>query len=245
MNVNGDTHGGSYRSTDGDTAGISELQQKTQNIDLATTTSTVTNFLGELKLNGTDISGGGGGGGGNTELINLTGKSESDYLSPLTGSSTGAVLSPLTGSSAGVENVLYDGQYITVKSATTMSAGRVVSFDASTNNADEYTIDYCNGGSGEQNASTQAVGVTLDDVVAGGYCRVAVKGICSVLIGTSTTAQRGCLVTVGGSASSYQGRVVCTSRTSNEPSIGICMSYGSKSANQPIVVFLQAGFESY
>lgn len=232
MNVNGGDSIGSYPSTDGDTAGISELQQKTQNIDLATTTSTVTNFLGELKLNGTDISGGGGG-GGNQELIDLTGESESSYLSAL------------TGSSSGVENVLYNGQYITVKSAITMSAGRVVSFDASTNNASEYTIDYCDGGTGEQNASSQAVGVLLDDVVAGGYCRVAVKGICSVLIGTSTTAQRGCLVTVGGSASSYQGRVVCTSRTSNEPSIGICMSYGSKSANQPIVVFLQAGFESY
>ena len=80
MNVNGDTHGGSYPSTDGDTAGISELQQKTQNIDLATTTSTVTNFLGELKLNGTDISGGGGGGGievgSKADLLAKTGMTE-------------------------------------------------------------------------------------------------------------------------------------------------------------------------
>ena len=80
MNVNGEDSIGSYPSTDGDTAGITELQQKTQNIDLATTTSTVTNFLGELKLNGTDISGGGGGGGievgSKADLLAKTGMTE-------------------------------------------------------------------------------------------------------------------------------------------------------------------------
>ena len=175
----------------------------------------------------------GGGGAGNKEIFDFTGLNESTYLSPL------------TGNSSGIENVLYNGEFVTVKSAITASAGRVMSFDASTNNASEYTIDFCNGGTGEQNASSQVLGILLDDVVAGEYCRVATKGICSVLVGSTTTAQRGCMVTLGGSASSYQGRVVCTSRTANEPSCGICMSYGSKSINQPIVVLLQTTFESY
>ena len=169
----------------------------------------------------------------NKETYDFTNKDESDYLSALTGSSTG------------IENLLFNGEYVTCKSSVTMSAGRVVSFDSSTDNANEYTIDYCNGNTGEQNSSSQALGVTLDDVVSGAYTRVATKGICSVLVGTTTTAQRGCMVTLGGSASSFEGRIVCTSRTSNEPSIGISMSYGSKSANDPIVVFLQTTFESY
>ena len=62
MNINGGTDNGSYPTIDGDTISNSVLEQKTQNIDLETTTSNITNFLGQLKLNGTDISGGGGGG---------------------------------------------------------------------------------------------------------------------------------------------------------------------------------------
>ena len=202
--------------------------QKTQNIEAS---AGLTNFLGELKLNGSDISGGGGG-GGNKRIFDLTGKNESDYLSAL------------TGSGIGVRNDLYNGEYITAKSTIAASAGRVMSFE-SVDDSNEYTINFCDGNSGEQNASSHTVGILMEDVLPGEYCNIATKGICSVLVGSTTTAQRGCLVTLGGSASSYQGRVVCTSRTSNEPSIGICMSDGSRSANQPIVVFLQASFESY
>ena len=176
---------------------------------------------------------GGGSTGENKEIYDFSGKNESDYLSTL------------TGNSVGIENMLFHGEFVTVKSSVSMSAGRVVSFNSSTDNANEYEIDFCNGNSGEQNSSSQALGVTLDDVIAGGYTRVATKGICSVLVGSTTTAQRGCMVTLGGSASSFQGRIVCTSRTSNEPSIGISMTYGSKSANDPIVVYLQTTFESY
>ena len=167
---------------------------------------------------------------GNKQLLDLTSQDENAYISQL------------TGSSVGIENVLFAGEYVTIKSAVTASAGRVMSFDATIN---EYTINFCNGNAGEQYASSQALGILIDDVTAGNYCRVAVKGICSVLVGSSTTAQPGCMVTLGGSASSYQGRVVCTSRTSNEPSVGICMSSGTKSVNDPIVVFLQTTFESY
>jgi cytoskeletal protein CcmA (bactofilin family) len=167
---------------------------------------------------------------GNKQLIDLTNQNESAYLSQL------------TGISIGVENVLYAGEYITVKSSITASAGRVMSFESTVG---EYTINFCNGNTGEQYASSQALGILMDDVTAGNYCRIAVKGICSVLVGSNTTAQLGCMVTLGGSASSYEGRVVCTSRTSNEPSVGICMSSGSKSINDPIVVFLQTTFESY
>ena len=168
----------------------------------------------------------------NKEIYDFTNINESDYLSPL------------TGTGIGVENNLYNGEYITVKSNVAASAGRVMSF-ATDNNPNEYIVDFCDGNTGEQNASSQALGILMDDVTPGNYCRIATKGICSVLVGTSTTAKRGCLITLGGSASSYQGRVVCTSRTANEPSIGICMSNGSKSANDPIVVFLQTTFESY
>ena len=172
------------------------------------------------------------GGSGNKLLFDLTNKIESDYLSAL------------TGSGIGVRNDLYNGEYIKVKSTIAASAGRVMSFESVGDN-NEYTINFCNGNTGEQNASSQALGILMEDVLPGEYCNIATKGICSVLVGASTTAQRGCLVTLGGSASSFQGRVVCTSRTSNEPSIGICMSDGPRSVNQPIVVFLQASFESY
>jgi hypothetical protein len=168
----------------------------------------------------------------NKQLFDLTGKNETSYLSAL------------TGSSIGVRNDLYNGEYITVKSNITASAGRVMSFEDDAD-ADEYRMNFCDGNTGEQNASSQALGILMEDCISGNYCNIAVKGICSVLIGSTTTAQRGCLVTLGGSASSYQGRVLCTSRTSNEPSIGICMSDGARSANQPIVVFLQSSFESY
>ena len=194
----------------------------------------VLQVLRDYGLIGDELGGPGGPGDevGNKEIFNFTGKIESDYLSLLTGSGTG------------VENTLYNGEYITVKSNVAASAGRVMSF-GSNNNPNEYAVEFCDGNTGEQNASSQALGILLDDVTPGNYCRIATKGICSVLVGTSTTAQRGCLVTLGGSASSYQGRVVCTSRTSNEPSIGICMSNGSKNVNDPIVVFLQSTFESY
>ena len=124
---------------------------------------------------------------GNKEIFNFTGKIESDYLSLLTGSGTG------------VENTLYNGEYITVKSNVAASAGRVMSF-GSNNNPNEYAVEFCDGNTGEQNASSQALGILMDDVTPGNYCRVATKGICSVLVGTSTTAQRGCLITLGGSA---------------------------------------------
>ena len=175
-----------------------------------------------------------GGGGGNTLVADLSTQTPNDYLT-----------SGLNGTSAGVANQLFYGKYYTFKSATTMSAGRVVSFNNITNMTGELEVTYVNGGVGEQNASSQAIGVTLNDCVAGGTVNVATSGIASVLCGSTTTAQRGCMVTVGGSANSYQGKVVCTSRTANEPSIGICMSYGSRSNNQPIVVWLQTGFESY
>ena len=173
-----------------------------------------------------------GGSSGNKEVIDFTGKTESDYLSNLTGSSNGVV------------NQLFNGEYVTIKSAVTTSAGRVMTVK-DTVPSDEFTTTWCNGNVGEEYKESQALGVLLEDVVVGDYAKVAVKGICSVLCGASTTAQRGCLVTLGGSASSWAGTVVCTSRVSNEPSVGICLSDGSKSANQPIVVFLQHGFESY
>jgi hypothetical protein len=228
---------------------LTDLETKTQNISLVDTDNTKTTFTNLLQVGSATTTqttftqdqelvtkkyvDDNTGSSGNKEIFDFTNKDESDYLSALTGSSTG------------VANALYNGEYVTVKSAVTASAGRVMSFDASSNNADEYEIAYCDGNTGEQDASSQALGVLLEDVIAGSYCKVATKGICSVLIGSTTTAQRGCMVTLGGSASSFQGRVVCTSRTSNEPSIGICMSRGSKSANDPIVVFLQATFESY
>ena len=168
----------------------------------------------------------------NKQLFNLTGKNETAYVSAL------------TGSSVGVRNDLYSGEYITVKSNVTASAGRVMSFEDDVD-ADEYRMNFCDGNTGEQNASSQALGILMEDCTSGMYCNIAVKGICSVLVDSTTTAQRGCLVTLAGSASSGQGRVVCTSRTSNEPSIGICMSDGARSANEPIVVFLQSSFESY
>jgi len=170
--------------------------------------------------------------GGNTERYNFTDKNESDYLSPLTGSSTG------------VENVLYNGEYVTVKSAVTASAGRVMSFVDSGNSADEYEITYCVNTS-EQLASSQALGVLLEDVIAGSYCRVAINGICSVLVGDPTIASRGCLVSLGGIGSASEGRVVCEPRVSDTSSIGICMSSGAKNANDPIVVFIQSTFESF
>ena len=126
-----------------------------------------------------------------------------------------------------------------------MSAGRVVSLADVNDMASAITVTYCDGNVGEQNASSQAFGVTLDDCVVGGTVRVAVSGICCVLAGATTTAQRGCLVTVGGSASVWQGRVVCSSTTSDEPSIGMCVSSGSVSENQPIVVWVKPSFESY
>ncbi len=174
------------------------------------------------------------GGGGNTLVADLSAQTPNDYLT-----------SGLNGSSIGVANQLFYGKYYTFKSATTMSAGRVVSFNNITNMTGELEVTYVNGGIGEQNASSQAIGVTLNDCLAGQTVNVATSGIASVLCGSTTTAQRGCMVTVGGSANSYQGKVVCTSRTANEPSIGICMSYGSRSNNQPIAVWLQTGFESY
>ena len=245
----------------------SDLEAKTQNISLTDTEGNKTTFLGQFNVAGqlnadgeVNVEGqlqvgsattsqtiftqdqelvtkkyvddASNGSGGNKEIFNFTGKIESDYLSLL------------TGYGIGVENTLYNGEYITVKSNIAASAGRVMSLDSGSN-ANEYVVEFCNGNTGEQNASSQALGILMDDVTPGNYCRVATKGICSVLVGTSTTAQRGCLVTLGGSASSYQGRVVCTSRTANEPSIGICMSNGSKSINDPIVVFLQSTFESY
>ena len=175
-----------------------------------------------------------GGGGGNTLVADLSAETPNDYLT-----------SGLNGSSIGVANQLFYGKYYTFKSATTMSAGRVVSFNNITNMTGELEVTYVNGNIGEENAASQAIGVTLNDCVAGGTVNVATSGICSVLCGSTTTAQRGCMITVGGSASSYQGKVVCTSRTANEPSVGICMSYGSRANNQPIVVWLQTGFESY
>jgi hypothetical protein len=168
----------------------------------------------------------------NKQLFNLTGKNENAYLSNL------------TGSGIGVKNDLYNGEYITVKSTIAASAGRVMAFE-SVANSNEYTVNFCNGNTGEQNASSQAVGILMEDCIPGQYCNLAIKGICSVLVDSTTTAQRGCLVTLAGSASSAQGRVVCTSRTANYPSIGICMSDGAMSANQPIVVFLQSSFGSY
>jgi predicted RecA/RadA family phage recombinase len=164
----------------------------------------------------------------------MVGKNESDYLS-----------SGLNGSFAGVQNVLHNGKYITCTASIAMTAGRVVSFTGVNNNTSELSVTYCNGNVGEQNASSLPLGVTMNDVQIGGEVQVAVEGICSVLIGSTSTAQRGCMVTVGGSANSYQGRVTTTSRYGNEPSIGICLSYGSRNANQPIVVKLQGSFESY
>ena len=167
----------------------------------------------------------------NRELINFTGKSESDYASLLTGK-------------GGVANQLFNGEYVSIVSEVTATAGRVMSFSDG-KVGDELKATLCNGNVGEQNAESQVVGVLLNDVAAGGVARIATKGICSVLCGGTTTAQRGCLVTVGGGASSWQGRVTCTSRTSNEPSIGVCMSAGSKREDEPIVVLLQSSFESY
>ena len=204
---------------------ITDLSSKAA-IDDSTTASDKTWSSQKIQAEVTGTS------GENKEVIDFTGKSESDYLSNLNGSSIGVV------------NQLFNGEYVTIKSAVTTSAGRVMTIK-DTVPSDEFTTTWCNGNVGEEYKESQALGVLLEDVIAGDYAKVAVKGICSVLCGTSTTAQRGCLVTLGGSASSYAGRVVCTSRLQNEPSIGICLSDGFKSANDPIVVFLQHGFESY
>ena len=71
-----------------------------------------------------------------------------------------------------------------------MSAGRVVSLADVNDMASSIPVTYCDGNVGEQNASSQAFGVTLASV-AGGTVRVAVSGICCVLAGATTTAQRG------------------------------------------------------
>lgn len=170
----------------------------------------------------------------NKELFDLRGVNESDFLSQI------------NGNSVGITNDLFRGEYITCTSETAMSAGRVVSFTSvSGSSTADYQVTFCNGLVGEQGGSSQAIGVTMNDVLANGTVRVAVKGICSVLIGISSVALRGCMVNVGGSALTYQGRVSLSSRVSNQPSIGICMSTGNKTVNQPILLLLQSGFESY
>jgi hypothetical protein len=195
-------------------------------------------FVTDVRTRTTALESAAGGGGG----VDSNGSSQ---LFDFRNSNTSQYKSAIDGTMSGVENVLYHGQYLLCKAAVEMSAGRVCSFFTSSNDSGDITVTFCDSDSGEENESSQCLGITLNDVAPGGAVKVAISGICSVLSARSTNVERGALVTVRGRAALEKGRCVISTRGSDEASCGICLSADAVVENAPIVVWITPGFESF
>ena len=158
----------------------------------------------------------------------------------LVNTTAASMLSPLTGHMEGVENILFHGKEVSFKSAIAMTAGRVVAFDLGNDDA-VIRVKTVDSSVSEAMASTQAVGITLHDTLANESVRVAVSGICSVLVGIAGTFMRGSMLVVPGT----DGTVASVPRAKNQVSIGICLSTGARNVNQAVVCFIRPSFESY
>ncbi len=137
-------------------------------------------------------------------------------------------------------NTLSSGHFIKVRADENMAAGIVVSFVASAT-ATAISVKPCQPANGEDGASSQPLGILLNEVAAGGVAQVATSGICSVVCGSSGTADAGQLVLVEGT----DGKVSVGAGQSNSAACGVCLSDGTTTANTPIVVWIRGGYELY
>jgi predicted RecA/RadA family phage recombinase len=142
----------------------------------------------------------------------------------------------------GVTNALYYGSTITVRAATNMFSGTVVSFSDLGSATDEFSVTYCKGSNeGEETASSQALGVLLEDAVSGNSVRIATSGICTCWVNAALTSYRGAKVSVIGT----QGRVTVASNSSNQACIGMCLSSGTIEDFEAILVYIAPSYECY
>jgi hypothetical protein len=145
------------------------------------------------------------------------------------------------GTNPNVTNNLYSGEVIICKSGESMRSGTVVSFADANNDTDDFTLTTCKPANTESGASSQPVGVLLEDATANAAVRVAVSGITTCISNGSITYDRGGMLQVAGT----NGKVTQGTATSNEAGLGICLSGGSKNANDPVLVMLHANYESF
>jgi hypothetical protein len=147
----------------------------------------------------------------------------------------------INGTNSGVINNLYSGEVIVVKSGETMPSGTVVSFAHDGNDTDVFKLTTCKPGNGENGASSQPLGVLLQDATLNSAARVAVSGITTCISDGTIDYKRGGMLQVAGT----KGRVTQGTASTNTASVGICLSGGQKSVNDPVLVMLHSNYESY
>jgi hypothetical protein len=155
------------------------------------------------------------------------------------------ILSPLTNTATGVTNIHVGGKSETYTAGINLVSGRVVAFLAGTG---PLQVTYVNGGVSEEVATSQAIGVTLNDALAGQPVNVAISGFCSVLNGATPTTGAGAVR--GGMIVCERGTTGRTQRpginkVSDEQSIGICATSGAVAALAPFVIYIKTDFESF
>ena len=155
------------------------------------------------------------------------------------------LLTLLDGLNRGVENRHFFGKVLTFTSAQYLSAGRVVSITPSSDQ-DVIRVAAVDGGKSESATCTQPIGITLNDCEVYGEVRVAVSGICSVLVGIEGTFWNGSMLTVAGPSEIYKGTVSTGPHVANNTaSIGVCLSAGSKKVHESVLCHISPNFESY
>jgi hypothetical protein len=157
-----------------------------------------------------------------------------------------AMVSPLSTTATGVVNRLYGGKYIIAESAGGVISGHVVAVAATLSGTGFLQVQHLNGNLGENVASSQPIGVALEDGTgAGTPIKVAISGICSVLSSpTSLTFVRGCMLYVD---TANAGRAIIASLPTgaNRAAIGICLSAtGAAVTNTPLLVALKLSYEA-
>lgn len=143
-------------------------------------------------------------------------------------------------------NQLFGGRYFIATSSSAIEAGAVVTVDNTP--ADTTTINvkpFVTSGAGEASAESQPVGVALQSVGANASIRVAISGICSVVVGEAFTPARGMLLLT---STTTAGRVRIATAGANTPTVGICLTKsagGNFLAGNSVLCALRLGFEMF
>jgi energy-converting hydrogenase Eha subunit A len=226
MNINGES----------DSLNTQELDFKTQNIDLAITTSGITNFLGDLKLNGVAV------GGGQLPPV----PSSSTILSNIDYSEMfpASMLASITEASGGTNKCW--GHTAIYEAGVNLLAGRFVALmdsNPGTDNSAYLKVQYLKNGD-ETSPTIAPIGVTQGNALIGEKVTVCVLGHTSAICENSdTTPERGSQII---SDTGNVGKIrINNTAGGNQARLGFLAQSNAITSNSPCLIYVDSWFQPY